>query len=134
MRMTGRVSGRKSTVVRADRRDLCLDFINTLCWRGSASPSESLHGIGDVLEWCTANGAIEADAARAGWWSKHAKEAATAFAEAIALRETLCRIFVATTAAPLTGTGEARAADLAAFNRWLDAAPARRRLRRAGDG
>jgi hypothetical protein len=37
-------------LVLAPRRDLCLDFANTLAWRGSA-PSESLHGLPDLLQW-----------------------------------------------------------------------------------
>lgn len=51
-------------VILAPRRDLCVDFVNTLAWRGSA-PEESLHSIDDVLTWLASNGGISADSAAA---------------------------------------------------------------------
>jgi len=120
--------------VRAARPDLCLEFANTLCWRGTAIPSERLHALADVVAWGAEMGCLPPEAARAatGWWDRRKPRAEAAFAEAIALREVLFRLFSATARAAEPRVAEPRAADLAALNRWLAAAPARRRLRRAG--
>src|SRR5512146_1735103 len=86
--------GRAGALVLASRRDLCLDFANTLAWRGSA-PSESLHGLPDLVRWCASSGGLLAGAidVNANWAERHPARAATIFRGAIALREAIYRIF-----------------------------------------
>jgi predicted RNA-binding Zn ribbon-like protein len=132
--------GRAAALVLAPRRDFCLDFANTLAWRGSA-PSESLHGFPDLLHWCASSGSVLAGAiADSGtngtkgahgtngtWADRHPMEAAAIFRGAIALRETTYRIFqaVASGSAPADG-------DLSELNRELKETPARDTLQRIG--
>ena len=112
------------------RRGLCLDFANTLAWRGS-EPSESLHDFAELVRWCTAKGMPgDASSERAIRWSeRHPEEAAAIFDEAIAIREAIYRIFFAMAA---DRTPDAR--DVAAVNLALGRAPARRVLARADKG
>ncbi len=113
------------------REDLCLDYANTLSWRGRAEPVEKLHGLDDLLDWAGASGGASAGAARdiAAWSRARPKKAAEIFAEAIAVREAIFRIFSAMAA----GQG-ARDRDLAALMKSLTEAPVRSRLVRSGDG
>ncbi len=116
--------------VAAPRDDLCLDFANTLSWRGSSPQSEELHGPEDLLAWAARSSGADprmVDQLRARWRAMPA-EAAGAFAEAIGLRESLWRLLsaVALDATPTTD-------DLVALNAALATAPARRELRPAGD-
>jgi predicted RNA-binding Zn ribbon-like protein len=75
----------------------CLDFANTVDWRTSDTPEELLPGYADLVGWSTRAGilepAIAADLERAA--RAHPSAAARAFAEALALRETIHRIFLA---------------------------------------
>jgi predicted RNA-binding Zn ribbon-like protein len=122
--------GRNEALILVPRRDLCLEFANTLAWRGSA-PSESLHGLPDLVRWCASSGGLLAGVIEGGeaWTERHPAEAAAIFRGAIAIRETTYRIFhaVANGAAPNDD-------DLAAFNRALKETPARSALQRAGGG
>jgi predicted RNA-binding Zn ribbon-like protein len=95
------------------RPDLCLDFANTRYWRGQSSPSETLNAPQDLAAW-----------------AKAAKAPPTReFENALALRETIYRLFDA------NAEGKPAAArDLEAFNRALAAAPARTTLKRGRDG
>jgi predicted RNA-binding Zn ribbon-like protein len=115
-----------------------LDFANTLAWRGSA-PSESLHGLSDIQKWCASSGSVLAGAIAGdgtngtngthGTWSdRHPAEAAAIFRGAIAIRETIYRIFhaVASGNAPADG-------DLFDLNRALKETPARDALQRIRD-
>jgi predicted RNA-binding Zn ribbon-like protein len=113
-----------SSVIVAPRRDLCLDFANTLMYGGGKS-QETLHDFAELVRWCDANGALGRDAAeRAVLWShKDALDTAAIFDEAIALREAIYRICFAIAAGK---TPEAR--DVAAMNAALDRAPERRTL------
>ncbi len=108
----------------APRRDLCLEFVNTLAWRGSAR-EESLHGFTDLARWCAANGMLAGDGAdrAARWAEKNADEARVVFGESIALREALYRIFFAAAEHRPPGDG-----DIGLVNRALAGAPARRIL------
>jgi predicted RNA-binding Zn ribbon-like protein len=130
--------GRAGGLVLAPRRDLCLDFANTLAWRGSA-PSESLHGLPDIQKWCASSGSVLAGAIASdgkngtngthGTWSdRHPAEAAAIVRGAIAIRETIYRIFhaVASGNAPADG-------DLFDLNRALKETPARDALQRIRD-
>jgi len=115
-----------AALVPAPRADLCLEFADTLFWRGSTPPTETLHALDDVLRWSREAGGMPAEAVRdiaATWRSDAAK--ATAFDAAVALRETLYRTFSAAAAAK-----PAPAADLDRLNAALAAAPPRHRLQR----
>lgn len=111
------------------RLDLCLDFINTLVWRGSTK-SESLNNFADLLKWCSENGASSKDAfdETAKWASKNEKAAAALYRDAIDLRETLYRILYA-----MTSHEAPDASDLANLNAMLEQAPARSTLTGNGD-
>jgi predicted RNA-binding Zn ribbon-like protein len=101
-----------------NRPDLCLEFANTRYWRGQPTPTETLNGPEDLATWAAAN------------VSKEAKPPSRReFERAIELRETVYRLFDATTRgkAPV-------AADLEALNEQLAAAPARTTLRRERHG
>src|SRR5271155_5238794 len=116
-----------ATLVVAPRRELCLDFANTVAWRGSQA-AESLHGFADLLGWCKSNGVLGSQALdRATRWSlKRPDEAATIFQDAIALREIFYRLFFGIAAGKVP---DARA--VAEVNRALELAPARRVLAHA---
>ena len=73
---------------------LCLDFVNTLDWRGRDEPEESLFAYRDLLEWGVLVGALSrADARRLSGVSEAV--ARREFATAIDLREAIHRIVVA---------------------------------------
>jgi predicted RNA-binding Zn ribbon-like protein len=119
-----------AALVLAPRLDLCLDFANTLAWRGSA-PTESLHTLPDVARWCVSAGALLAGTLEQSesWTDDHPAEAAAVFREAIALRETLYRIFHA-----IAGGGRSAEGDLSQLNRALHLAPPRNVLETVGEG
>jgi predicted RNA-binding Zn ribbon-like protein len=106
---------------------LCLDFANTLTWRGSDAPSESLGDLDALFAWAEGKAGLGSDSLRAvrAWAGAHAREAATLFAEAIALRETIFRVFES-----LAAGAQPRDADFAALREAIAAAPARTRLAR----
>src|SRR5271166_1603282 len=117
-------------LIAAPRADLCLDFVNTRYWRGSPSPTDELHGIADVLAWSAAAGGVDPAivAGLGAHWLAEPREADTAFAAAIALRETLHRAFGA-----VADAHEVAPPDLARFNAALaGAAPRARMARRDG--
>ncbi len=95
------------------RLDLCLDFANTRYYRGQAVPTETLNEPADLAAW--------AKAARS--------PALREFDAALALRETIYRLFNA--------QAEGKAApprDLDALNEAMARAPARTTLKRGRDG
>jgi len=128
MNRTAKLSG--GAVLVAPRRDLCLDFANTLCYRGG-DPQESLHDFGALVRWCAANATLTADACERAlrWSDQHAEQAVATFADAIGIREASYRIFFAI-AARRTPPPHA----VAAVNHALDTAPARRVLVRGNKG
>jgi predicted RNA-binding Zn ribbon-like protein len=92
--------------------EACLDFVNTLAWRGSARPTEHLGGLDDLLAWATRHAAAAPAVPDAGL-----------FEAGIALRELIHRVFAARAEdRPVTP------ADLAALNAALAAAPSRTAL------
>jgi predicted RNA-binding Zn ribbon-like protein len=111
--------------------DLCLEFANTLSWRGSAAPTDALAGLPDLLHWLAAagQGGSPSFVAVAAWPRRHPKRAARLFADAIALRETIFRC-----ASSLAGGNAISGADFAALNNALGDAPCRRHLVRNGEG
>lgn len=110
--------------------DLCLAYANTLSWRGSDAPVERLPALGDLLGWLQGPAGVAAAAAAeiAAWSREHPKKAAAVFAEAIAVREALFRIFAA-----FAGGEAVRDPDFAALRNALAEAPARSQLAR-GNG
>jgi predicted RNA-binding Zn ribbon-like protein len=80
-------------LVIAPRRDLGVEFANTVAWRGS-KPIESLQRFDDLIDWLAANQALPPRAAAElrKWSEAHAAGAVAVFCEAIELRETLYRL------------------------------------------
>src|SRR5580704_6538123 len=75
------------------RRDLAVEFANTLAWRGSA-PAESLHSVGDLIAWLSANKVMptSAIAELQKWFEAHPSRAATVFSGALEIRESIYRL------------------------------------------
>ncbi len=95
------------------RPDLCLDFANTRYWRGQAAPTETLNEPAEL----------------AAWMKTPKAPSPKEFDHAIALRETLYRLFDA------QAQGKpAPPRDLEALNTALAEAPARKALRRNRGG
>ena len=110
--------------------DLCLGFANTRYYRGTDPPTETLGDLDTFLAWCRSAALLSASGEKTlkRLWRSGA-EGAAAVDEAVALRETIYRLFFC--------TAESRtpaAADLAALNRTFQAAPERIRVERAGSG
>ncbi|MEE8500962.1 MAG: ABATE domain-containing protein [Kiloniellales bacterium] len=102
---------------------LCLDYINTLAWRGADQPSERLTSYRDLVTWCLRAGILAPSDAKALQGRAVADPKATdaVLARARRLREALHRL--------VTGSQEAkRPDDLAAVNAELARAPTRQRL------
>ena len=115
----------------APSEELCLDFTNTRYWRGTPDPTEQLGSLGDLLGWCGSKLGLPAGWARSleGWGETNGAGAASLFAEALAEREAIYRLFFACAA------GSAPApADLTRLNQALGEAPARRALDAKGRG
>jgi predicted RNA-binding Zn ribbon-like protein len=108
----------------------CLDFANTLSWRGTATPAEGLPTFEALLEWIA--GPLGLSMEQVGqlrdWAARQPEDAAALFADAIALRELAYRMFHAVAAG-----NRVAEADLAALNRALATIPPRTRLARLGD-
>ena len=110
---------------------LCLDFANTLSWRGRVEPIEKLAGFADLSRWLHDSAGVPDPVVKAGRRQAHEQPALAErlFAEAIALREAIYRIF----AAAADGSPAADD-DLAALNVALAAAAPRARLVRRDGG
>lgn len=109
---------------------LCLDFANTVSWRGGKQV-DWLRSYADLLSWGRQAGVLsthQADRLRARG-RRQPNEAVQMLAEAIALREVIFR----TLAGIADGTHPATT-DLSTLNRWLAAASARTRLGTAPNG
>ncbi len=123
-------SKKPGDVIFMPRIGMCLDFANTIAWRGS-SPAESLHDFAELLEWCVSAGVTPAAVARElrRWLELNPRPAANLFLDAIEIREAIYRIFhrVASGATPA-------AKDLEILNRGLRAAPPRSALARGAGG
>jgi predicted RNA-binding Zn ribbon-like protein len=106
---------------------LCLDFVNTIEWRGAARRGERLVDYGELVVWAEAAGIVDRHTRRR--LEAAAKDrpavAARVLAEAIEFRETL---------AALLEPYRADAAPLDRLNEWLDRAPKRSRLTAEGEG
>jgi predicted RNA-binding Zn ribbon-like protein len=102
---------------------LCLDFVNTLAWRGSERPNDRLARYDDLIAWCRRAGTLAPPDAKAlrGRAAADPKAAEAVLARARNLREALHRLFTAR-------GGRRRPDDLTTVNDELARAPARRRL------
>ena len=111
------------------REELCLDFANTRSWRGSETPTERLNDVADLLRWVKRTGGVDAQAVRPieTWSRERPDDAGALLAQAVAMRETIYRIFSAVAAGE---PSEER--DFAALKRAIAAAPARAELGRSG--
>ena len=120
-----------TVLIPAPREALCLDYADTRYWRGSEPATETLRNPDDVLAWCAGSGAFDVRQldAFAAQWREHPRRAATAFADALALREAIYRIFRAGAAEKAPAE-----ADLDLLNETLGRAPTRHRLHRGRDG
>lgn len=97
---------------------LCLDFVNTLDWRGTDHPVEFLHTYHDLVIWSRYVGTIS-DRQAQGLSQKadmEAFRAAAVLRDAIELREATYRIFEA-----VAGGLPVSEQDLKVFNRYLGA-------------
>ncbi len=104
---------------------LCLDFINTLTWRGTPWPHDYLRSYGDLIEWSKRAGILDG-AEAAELHKKAGKERRRGDAVLGAARELREAIHGLITSAA-RGKGHA-AADIAALNRVLAKAPRRHGL------
>src|SRR5713226_9469671 len=77
--------------------DLCLAFANTLSWRGSPAPSESLAAFADLFGWLAGAASLPTETVEMAqhWSPAHRQQAAALFGEAIGLREAIYRLFSA---------------------------------------
>ena len=112
------------------RDDLCLAFVNTRYWRGSATPTEELKALPDLVNWLVRSVAMGTETAHAIETSCDTlgERAPALFDEAIAMRETVCRIFSALAEGEPVGSD-----DLKGFAAALATAPPRDRLACKGD-
>jgi predicted RNA-binding Zn ribbon-like protein len=76
---------------------LCLDFVNTVDWRTRSQPEELLPDYFGLVDWSVRAGTVPPTEARvlAATAQKHPRAAATAFAQALVLREAFYRTVLA---------------------------------------
>ena len=110
---------------------LCLDFCNTIGWRGSEGPNEHLGSYGDFVAWAEQSRAVTAREARAllKRAASHPPQARAALAAALELREALYRVFAA-----IASGRSPRTPDLAIVNAAVPSAFERSRLVASKDG
>ncbi len=75
--------------------DLCLDFTNTMGGKRGVAPREYLNSYTDFVSWCRQAGLLDISKAQAlaRRAARRCKDSAAALRRAIALRETIYRIF-----------------------------------------
>ena len=117
-------------LIRSVPEDLCLNYANTLSWRGSDKPVEKLHGLADILRWTEQSDLVRPAATHPlrRWSRTHPAAAAELFAQAIAIREVVFRIF----SAMALGASVPRK-DFAVLRAALANTPARNQLARSGE-
>jgi len=117
-------------LVFGSRVEMCLEFANTLAYRGS-SPSESLHTFEDLVKWSRDAGGTPPHLAQQlrGWAEKHPKRTADIFSDSIAFREVVYRIFHA-----IAGGASPDKVDIDRLNCALRDGPPRTTLKRIAEG
>lgn len=115
-------------VISGVRDDLCLDYANTLSWRGNAAPTERLRGITDLLGWIEGTAGVPPRALHQikTWAREHPAKAVTLFNGAIETRETIYSVF-----STLADGVAVRDQDFTALRRAIADAPARQALVRS---
>ena len=114
----------------APRRDLCLDYANTLMYRGSGEDAqETLNDFAELAAWCDATFGADVAGRAQRWSEKKPEVAAEIFADAIAIREAMYQILFA-----IASRKTPQPHDVGVVNRVLDEAPARRVLVRGEKG
>ena len=75
--------------------DLCLDFTNTMGGKRGVAPREYLNSYTDFVSWCRQAGLLDSSKAQAlaRLAARRSQDSAAALRRAIALRETIYRIF-----------------------------------------
>jgi predicted RNA-binding Zn ribbon-like protein len=108
----------------------CLDFVNTLAWRLTDSPVEYLGSYEDLLAWGRQAGLLTPDETEAlsGWAATDPEQTGDVLSRAVALRESIHRVFSAAIAGEPQDEGA-----LSAFNRELSVALSRLRVAPAED-
>jgi predicted RNA-binding Zn ribbon-like protein len=115
------MENRPGEVIPAPDDDLCLGYANTRYWRGSATPTEDLHSLDDLLRWAETTERLPPTLVR------RFDRSSDIFSDAMGLRETIFRCFAA------TASGGAPAEDdLTALNAALAEAPGRQHVRHGG--
>ena len=109
----------------------CLDFVNTLDWRGREQPTEFLKSYPDLIAWSRHAGTLSPQTAgriaqKSESWPAKQKQAVK---RAIQLRETLYRIFAA-----LSDAKAAPPKDLETFNHFFSRAMTNSKIVRTPDG
>lgn len=76
---------------------LCLDFVNTVSWRGTAEPRENLGTYSDLVRWCSRAGAVPRRDALAlrRVAASYPRRAVTVLERARELREAIHRTLIA---------------------------------------
>lgn len=109
----------------------CLDFVNTLDWRGSDQPVEFLHTYQDLVAWSRYAGTISLN--EANYFNQRSKKRLSkqtkVLRKAINLRETIYRIF-----SSLSEGKPAPINDLVAFNKFLSQTMKNSQIVRVKDG
>lgn len=111
--------------------EVSLDLVNTIDWRAGSAPVELLNTYSDLLRWGRHTGLINEREVRKLTLeaAQNPKKASAALKRAVALRETLFRIFSAVVAGR-----QVEAANLDSLNRSLSDALSRLRLRSFKEG
>jgi predicted RNA-binding Zn ribbon-like protein len=100
----------------ANLQPLCMVFANTVAWHASPHPQETLHSYSELARWAQEAGLFSAPEARklARLAEERPADAARAFRSAVALREAIYRILVAS----IRGKSPA-SSDLAELNQTI---------------
>lgn len=110
---------------------LCLEFANTLDWRIGGETAETLHNYSELAAWAASRGLLSA--ADLEYISSegqfHPEVAQRTYARAIALRETIARIFAVS-----SRSSEIAEGDIALLNTELAPAIGRLNLMRSDSG
>jgi predicted RNA-binding Zn ribbon-like protein len=120
----------ESATIPAPASTLCLDYVNTLYWRGSDPKTETLTDAQALAGWLGKDGGLPAERAQAfsAFLADSPAKAKQVFGQAMALREALHRLFAAR-----ASNAAVADRDIALLNQALEEAPARDKLERTKD-